>query len=133
MDDSHALPGHPEAPPVPPLRLVMQPGGATVVVTRPDTLVGRHSQADVCLRIPDVSRRHCRLLYEQGRWQVIDLQSMNGTFVNGQLVDRSVLNRGDVLGIGALSLEVEPADEQPTHEGSIAGSIPQIQSRRLAS
>jgi hypothetical protein len=49
-----------------PLRLVLQPSGATMEVAQADVLVGRHSCADVRLPLPDVSRRHCRLVFVGG-------------------------------------------------------------------
>lgn len=90
-----------------PLRLALQPHGAPIEVTRPDTIIGRHSECDICLRLPDVSRRHCRLSYQDGQWHVFDLQSLNGTTVNGQRVDRTVLHHGDTLGLGGLIFEVD--------------------------
>ena len=64
------------------LKLVLQPNGLAVELTRPNMLLGRHSTADLRLPLPDVSRRHCRFLYTDGHWFVQDLQSLNGTFVN---------------------------------------------------
>src|SRR5687767_2589577 len=59
-----------------PLRLVLQPSGTAVEVDRPEVLIGRHSDADLRLPLPDVSRRHCRLEFVEGCWQVIDLHSL---------------------------------------------------------
>src|SRR5262245_40204368 len=70
-------------------RLELLPSGMTVDLARPDVLVGRHSEADVRLPLPDVSRRHCRFVYAAGRWQVIDLNSLNGVYVNGEKVHQS--------------------------------------------
>jgi len=92
---------------VPPLRLIMRPGGALIEVTRPEAVVGRHSQADVCLRLPDISRRHCRLCYRDGQWHVVDMQSLNGVHVNGERVEEAALKHKDVVGIGGLLLEVD--------------------------
>lgn len=128
-------PGHPlqgphwqperslEAADVPPLRLVVQPGGALVEVTRPEVVVGRHSQADVCLRLPDISRRHCRLIYQDGQWHIFDLQSLNGVYVNDQRVEHAQLRQGDVIGIANLHFEVDleggPAIERTPRPGII--------------
>src|SRR5229473_2849513 len=65
-----------------PLKLILQPNGPVLELTRPDTLMGRHSEADVRLPLPDVSRRHCRFLFADGAWQIFDLDSLNGVFVN---------------------------------------------------
>jgi pSer/pThr/pTyr-binding forkhead associated (FHA) protein len=89
-----------------PLRLLLQPGGLTLNVDKPDTLVGRHSAADVRLSLPDVSRRHCRFTFVDGCWQVHDLNSLNGVFVNGERLQEAVVRHGDRLRIGSLTFEV---------------------------
>jgi pSer/pThr/pTyr-binding forkhead associated (FHA) protein len=89
-----------------PLRLVLQPGGHAVELTRPEAVVGRHSRADVRLPLPDVSRRHCRLAFLDGCWQLFDLNSLNGTHVNGQAVEHVVLRDGDRIHIGGFRFEV---------------------------
>ncbi len=90
-----------------PLRLVLQPSGAAVELTQPDVLVGRHSQADVRLPLPDVSRRHCRFLFGQGVWQIIDLNSLNGVFLNAEQIRQATLRQGDLIRIGSFIFAVE--------------------------
>src|SRR3954447_12421999 len=86
-----------------PMRLVLQPGGATIDVDRPDVVVGRHTECDVRLPLPDVSRRHCRLQFVEGCWQVMDLNSLNGIQVNGEAVLQAPLAQGDRLKIGGFT------------------------------
>ncbi|NJN37217.1 MAG: FHA domain-containing protein [Nitrospiraceae bacterium] len=38
-------------------------------MNRPDMIVGRHTECDIRLPLPDVSRRHCRLQFVEGCWQ----------------------------------------------------------------
>jgi pSer/pThr/pTyr-binding forkhead associated (FHA) protein len=87
--------------------LVLRPGGTAVELTRPDMLIGRHSDADVRLALPDISRRHCRMVYTSDRWQVFDLNSLNGVFVNGDRVQQATLDHGDILQIGGLTFAIE--------------------------
>ncbi len=94
-----------------PMRLVLQPGGFSVELTRPEMLVGRHSVVDVRLRSPEVSRRHCRFVFAEGHWQVFDLSSLNGVWVNGLRVQRAILQNKDVLHIGSYDFEVEIGPE----------------------
>jgi pSer/pThr/pTyr-binding forkhead associated (FHA) protein len=69
--------------------------------------VGRARRADFIVEAPLVSRLHCRLTAEpSGELQVQDLDSTNGTFVNGQRVIRATLHAGDRLGVGRLELTV---------------------------
>jgi pSer/pThr/pTyr-binding forkhead associated (FHA) protein len=96
------------------LRLVLQPAGPVVELTRPEVVIGRHSQADVRLPLPDVSRRHCRLVYTDGRWEVTDLNSLNGVFVNGERVQQTTLRHDDELRLGGFTFRVETVALQPT-------------------
>ena len=90
-----------------PLRLLLQPEGSLLELNRPEMLVGRHSEADVRLRSPEVSRRHCRFVFALGQWQVFDLNSLNGVWVNGLRVQHAVLQNQDVVHIGSYDFEVE--------------------------
>jgi pSer/pThr/pTyr-binding forkhead associated (FHA) protein len=110
-----------------PLRLVLQPGGATIELTQPDMLLGRHSRADVRLPLPDVSRRHCRFLFTQGTWQVLDLNSLNGVFLNDEPIRQATVQPGDLLRIGGFTFIVDlresnrKAEEVDPAEGLIRG------------
>jgi pSer/pThr/pTyr-binding forkhead associated (FHA) protein len=109
-----------------PLRLVLQPSGLAVELTRPDMLMGRHSGADIRLPLPDVSRRHCRFVYSKGIWQVFDLESLNGVFVNGQRVEQAELHDQDVVGIGGFHFKVELASRGVDASDSTEGVIQRI-------
>jgi len=102
-----------------PLRLVLRPGTTAVELTRPDMLIGRHTDADIRLSLPDVSRRHCRLVYAASRWQIFDLNSLNGVFVNGDRVQQATLDEGDLIRIGGLTFQVELGEEKPA--SAVAG------------
>jgi pSer/pThr/pTyr-binding forkhead associated (FHA) protein len=91
----------------PSLRLVLQASGYVVELTRPDMVLGRHSECDVRLPLPDVSRHHCRFTYKDGAWFVSDLHSMNGVFVNGARVAEAVLKERDTVAIGGFKFEVQ--------------------------
>jgi pSer/pThr/pTyr-binding forkhead associated (FHA) protein len=122
MDDAHlppeaaALPGHgphlllrcDEMPAdFVPLRLLLQPSGTVVEVDRLQMVIGRHTGADIRLPLPDVSRRHCRLQLVGERWQVVDLNSLNGTHVNGEQVQQATLDQDDLLRVGGFTFKVD--------------------------
>ncbi len=69
--------------------------------------VGRSRGSDVVLSDPEVSRRHAQLRFRDGKWILEDLQSRNGTTVNGVRVGRCELRPGDRLVIGGHELEVD--------------------------
>lgn len=102
-----------------PMRLVLQPGGATIDVDKPNVLVGRHTECDVRLPLPDVSRRHCRLQFLDGRWQVIDLNSLNGVQVNGEAVLQASLNRGDRLKVGGFTFQIDLVVTEKPRGGAV--------------
>ena len=56
-----------------------------------ELVIGRHRGCDVVLSNPAVSRRHARLVFRDGNWVLQDLQSTNGTAVNGMKVGRCEL------------------------------------------
>jgi len=74
-------------------------GGDPIPLVKPKLLVGRHPSCDICLPFKNVSARHCELIYEQGYWTVRDLNSTNGTKVNGQRVREQRVYPGDELSI----------------------------------
>jgi pSer/pThr/pTyr-binding forkhead associated (FHA) protein len=53
-----------------------------------------------------VSRRHAQLRRTGGGWEILDLGSLNGTWVNGWRVDRATLHDGDVVQLGDLRVDI---------------------------
>jgi pSer/pThr/pTyr-binding forkhead associated (FHA) protein len=68
------------------------------------TTIGRSRDNDIHLADERASRRHARIDLQQGALVIIDLDSANGTFVNGRRVQRQVLNNGDEIRIGESRL-----------------------------
>jgi pSer/pThr/pTyr-binding forkhead associated (FHA) protein len=68
--------------------------------------MGRSPGAEFVVDAAMVSRLHCRLTAGATELQVIDLESTNGTFVNGQRVTQAILKEGDILGVGRVDLVV---------------------------
>jgi DNA-binding NtrC family response regulator len=56
---------------------------------------------------PVLSGRHARIARAPEGWVLEDLQSRNGTLVNGKLVERAVLRPGDLIDLGRVFLAVE--------------------------
>jgi pSer/pThr/pTyr-binding forkhead associated (FHA) protein len=69
--------------------------------------IGRSTGADFIVEAPLVSRVHCRLTAGATELEVLDLDSTNGTFVNGERVERRTLKIGDRLGVGRVELVVQ--------------------------
>jgi DNA-binding winged helix-turn-helix (wHTH) protein len=78
-------------------------------------LVGRDAGAAVFINHQSVSRRHARIVVTVEHALVEDLQSRNGTFVNGRRVDGPTEMRdGDALGLGLVTLILEKASAGST-------------------
>src|SRR4051812_19654501 len=72
--------------------------------------VGRAARADFIVDAALVSRLHCRLTAGAAELEVVDLESTNGTFVNGARTDRATLKHGDRLGVGRVDLLIEKSE-----------------------
>lgn len=73
-------------------------------------VIGRGNDADIVLPVPDplVSKQHCRLEIDADSCRVIDLNSANGTCLNGRRITQSeTLRDRDELGIGNTLIKVE--------------------------
>ncbi|MBI3273382.1 MAG: sigma 54-interacting transcriptional regulator [Planctomycetes bacterium] len=68
------------------------------------TTVGRSRTNRLRIEAEGVSRCHCQLVEAGGRWRVVDLQSHNGTRVNGARVEEKVLEEGDTIEVGRAQL-----------------------------
>lgn len=86
--------------------------GARYLLDTDVTTIGRHPEADIFFDDVTVSRRHAEITRSGGVFEIIDQRSLNGTYVNGERVDRSVLANGYELRIGKFRLNffVSPAD-----------------------
>lgn len=82
----------------------------TIIVDRPVILIGRHPECDVQIRSSKVSRKHCCVAEVEADGSsmlcVRDLDSTNGTRINGNLVQEGRLKEDDELTIGAFRFKV---------------------------
>ncbi len=67
---------------------------------------GRDSGSDIFLDDVTVSRRHAEIRREGSSFTIVDSDSLNGTFVNRNRVDRSPLKNGDEIQIGKFKLVI---------------------------
>lgn len=74
---------------------------------REELSVGRHHSCDVQLANPRVSRRHARLVFRDGVWIVQDLESTNGTSVNGVTIGRCRILPGDEIAFAGERVRID--------------------------
>ena len=80
-------------------------------------MIGRSTEADLVLSHPEVSRRHCRIMAQQGGFVIEDLGSQRGTVVNGSAISGQVqLTPGDQIALGPIVIGFgkAPAGQLPS-------------------
>ncbi|MGZ8847479.1 MAG: sigma 54-interacting transcriptional regulator, partial [Pyrinomonadaceae bacterium] len=78
--------------------------GSTFLLTQDHVSIGRESASVVCLSHSSVSRRHCLIKRSGEKFVISDLDSYNGTFVNGVPVKEQALTHADQIKIGSIAL-----------------------------
>ena len=83
-------------------------------IRKGSTILGRAAGADIRIRDPKASSTHCRIeRTSKGGFRILDLESQNGTWLNGERVSIHSLKPGDRIGVGATELRFE--ESEPTH------------------
>ncbi|MEP7052930.1 MAG: FHA domain-containing protein [Pseudomonadota bacterium] len=116
--------------------IVHEKGGAErrEVFDAAELTVGRVQGNELMLPKGNVSKRHARLLYRDGRFIVTDLNSTNGTYVNRRKITQATIVReGDRIYIGDFVLRIESSGAQSSPEEFRTGSSPATQSSPSAS
>jgi hypothetical protein len=67
-------------------------------------VIGRSKDADIQVSDPNVSRRHAEVRQEGAAYWVVDLDSTNGTEINGRRLKRAKLRPGDTITVGSTEL-----------------------------
>src|SRR2546430_1624636 len=101
------------------MRLIMEPRliaitgplkGTTIPLEEAETIIGRDPANAVSINDPLVSRRHCSIRNHEGKVQVADLESLNGTFVNGVPTRDKPLEHGDRIKVGSSRAPIAKGD-----------------------
>jgi len=92
------------------LKLVLlSPGltGRTQELKSDKTTIGRVEDNTFQISDPSVSSHHCEILVRGGQVFVRDLNSTNGTFVNGEKATETVVKPGQILRLGQIEMRLE--------------------------
>jgi hypothetical protein len=110
---------------VEPLTIRAQDSQPKLTVTRPDlppivceleqeyTHAGRAPGNEIALPYPSVSNRHCIFILSGPDVVLRDLNSSNGTYVNGEAIGEVVLRPGDLIQVGSVQIKFEPGVKRP--------------------
>jgi DNA-binding NtrC family response regulator len=77
-----------------------------------DVAMGSHGSNDIVLEDPTVSRRHARIERSPDGYVIRDLDSTNGTYLNGVRIREAFLEHGAIIALGNARLQFVPLDEE---------------------
>src|SRR5689334_1813571 len=93
--------------------------GAAFPFDRP-VVLGRGRKADIVVDDPSASRQHARIELHGRDWQLNDLESANGTHLNGRPISRpTTIRSGDLIGIGGLTFRYEPDGKKEPSDSTV--------------
>lgn len=90
--------------------LISEKGGETkrLEFDRPEITIGRVAGNDIVLPKGNVSKRHSRIVFKDGKFIIVDLKSTNGTYVNGRKITAPLVIKGaDKIYIGDFIMNIE--------------------------
>lgn len=81
-----------------------------ITLDQEENIIGRSTENAVTIDDPAASSRHCAILRKENSYTLRDLNSTNGTYLNGAQVTEVPLAPGDVLTVGSVRMTVEGDD-----------------------
>src|SRR6185295_4467825 len=78
------------------------PRGTIFSLSKDEVSIGRETSNGIRIDDDSVSRRHCLIKRESESFRIVDLESYNGTFVNGIPVGEQPQNHGDQIAVGSV-------------------------------
>jgi transcriptional regulator with GAF, ATPase, and Fis domain len=97
---------------------------STYFLTEPELRIGRDPSNSLAISDLSLSRRHCLLSREQDIYKICDLDSRNGTFVNGGAVSEKQLSHGDRISVGeSVFVFLDREEEEQDADGAIRGEV----------
>jgi len=92
---------------------------AVFELTQEFTHIGRTAGNELCLPYPSVSSRHCIFIISGPDIVLRDLNSSNGTLVNNEAINETVLRPGDAIQIGVVKMKFEAGMKRPKLQGPL--------------
>ena len=88
-----------------------QYAGREFELSKAENVLGRTDENDIGIDHRSVSRHHAKITVTGRRFKIIDLESANGTLVNGEQYAQTDLKHGDLIELGHVKLRFVPAGE----------------------
>ena len=92
------------------VRTGLEEGELYPLIENREIILGRSPTNNIFIRDKNVSREHCQIVVTSEGYKLTDLQSTNGTFVNGIRETESVLQKNDEIRMGTTLLVLEEVD-----------------------
>jgi pSer/pThr/pTyr-binding forkhead associated (FHA) protein len=89
-----------------------------------EIMIGRSRNCDLILENPTISRKHAVIRQVDGKFNISDLESTGGTYVNGETITNRALAEGDVITLGTYHL-VFGKEEFPVSNSQKKYELPQ--------
>ncbi|MBX7101825.1 MAG: sigma 54-interacting transcriptional regulator [Myxococcaceae bacterium] len=104
--------------------------GKELVSDKERIRIGAHSSNDLVLAEDrTASRHHFEIQYTERGYLLIDLNSTNGTFLDGRRIERAYLSTGSQMRAGSSTVTFSPIDEEvtvePDRDGQLSGMVGQ--------
>lgn len=109
------------------------PAGTMFRVERPVVQIGRSPQSDVFIADESISATHATLLQRRGAWQILDLGSRNGTYVEGRRITECLLQGVCEVRLGMMTLLFRPIRETAADNIGTLGLIGITDAQRRSS
>jgi hypothetical protein len=116
-------------------RLIVNPGTENtweIPLQNGFATLGREADNDFVIEHPSLSKHHCEFVIMDSGVTVKDLDSANGTFIDGQAVSESVLLPGQMLQLGEVRLQLEPTTVPAIRVIAAADALSQLHPRHAA-
>lgn len=98
---------------------ITEPGGAyyTRLFGNTEISIGRGSENDLVLPDGNVSTRHARISFRDGKFVIVDNDSTNGVYVNGSMVTKPIVVVGpNTIHIAIYAISISPVVSAPRRE-----------------
>ncbi|HKE13485.1 MAG TPA: FHA domain-containing protein [Kofleriaceae bacterium] len=105
--------------------------GREIDLDKTAMVIGRTEDNDICINHRSISRHHAKVVRENGRHAIVDLQSSNGVRVNGEEYGKVELRRADVIDLGHVRLRFVESGEDFVfgRDAQAVDVVPQSSSR----